>query len=321
MTTWCVLVGFLIDAIIGDPEKLPHPVRFIGALIGWLDRKLCHPEEPVVTQRVKSLLLVVLTLIIPAGITAGLLYVAGLIHPICTIVLTCIIDAQMLAARNLRDASHKVYVALKRGDTEGARFAVSMIVGRDTESLDEAGITRAAVETVAENTSDGVTAPLICLLIGGPVLGMLYKSINTMDSMIGYRNDRYRVFGTIAAKLDDIVNYLPARISGVLMVAAAALCGLDPRGARKIYIRDRYNHASPNSAQTESACAGALGVQLAGDASYFGKIVHKPTIGDATRPIEAEDIRRANRLMYVTSILTLVIGMAIRCLIVYGRAI
>ena len=198
-----------------------------------------------------------------------------------------------------------MYKALKKDDLEGARYAVSMIVGRDTQVLDATGVAKAAVETVAENTSDGVIAPLIYLAIGGPILGFMYKAINTMDSMVGYKNDKYMYFGRCAAKLDDVVNYIPARISALLMIAVSFLPGkaYDGKGAWRIWRRDRRKHASPNSAQTEAVCAGSLGVQLAGDASYFGKIVKKPTIGDAHRPVEYEDIKRANGLLYRTAIL------------------
>ena len=199
----------------------------------------------------------------------------------------------------------KVYRELKKDDLEAARYAVSMIVGRDTQVLDATGVAKAAVETVAENTSDGVIAPLIYLAIGGPILGFMYKAINTMDSMVGYKNDKYMYFGRCAAKLDDVVNYIPARISALLMIAVSFLPGkaYDGKGAWRIWRRDRRKHASPNSAQTEAVCAGSLGVQLAGDASYFGKIVKKPTIGDALRPVEYEDIKRANGLLYRTAIL------------------
>lgn len=199
----------------------------------------------------------------------------------------------------------KVYQELKKGDIAASRKAVSMIVGRDTECLDETGVAKAAIETVAENTSDGVIAPMIFTAIGGPILGFFYKAVNTMDSMVGYKNDRYLYFGRTAAKLDDIVNYIPARISALLMVVSCFLCGKEFDGKRAWYIfkRDRYRHASPNSAQTEAVCAGALGIRLAGNASYFGKIVEKPYIGDAERAVETEDIKRADRLLYTTAVL------------------
>ena len=209
----------------------------------------------------------------------------------------------------------KVYDRLKNGTIEEARYAVSMIVGRDTSELTEEGVTKAAVETVAENSSDGVIAPMLYMALGGAPLMFLYKGINTMDSMLGYKNDRYLYFGRCAAKLDDLANYIPARISGWLMVAAAFLTGMDGKNAAKIYKRDRRNHASPNSAQTEAAVAGALRVQLAGNAYYFGKLYEKPTIGDKLREVEPEDIRRANRLLYGASLLSVLLCLGGRLLV------
>ena len=215
---------------------------------------------------------------------------------------------QMLAGKSLSKAANGVYKTLKTGTLDDARYAVSMIVGRDTKALDETGIIKATVETVAENTSDGIIAPMMFFLILG-IPGMyFYKAVNTMDSMVGYKNDKYRYFGTAAAKLDDVLNFVPARVSGVCMILAASLVGLDGKGAKRIFLRDRKKHASPNSAQTESVCAGALGVQLAGNATYFGQLYEKPYIGDATRPIEAEDIKRSVRLMYAASGILIVGG-------------
>ena len=216
-------------------------------------------------------------------------------------------ERQILAARQLFREGKKVQRALEKGDTEGARYAVSMIVGRDTDVLNEDGIARAAVETVAENASDGVIAPLCWILLFGAAGGFFYKSINTMDSMLGYKNEKYLYFGRAAAKTDDAVNFIPARLSGLFMILTAPLCGLDGRNAWRIFKRDRYKHASPNSAQTESACAGALGVQLGGSASYFGKLCEKPTIGDPIRPVERADVHRACKLMYGTSGLLLAV--------------
>ena len=222
---------------------------------------------------------------------------------------------QALAAKGLAQESTNVYRALIKPDLPAARKAVSRIVGRDTQSLTLEGVTKAAVETVAENASDGVIAPLLYMLLGGAPLALTYKAINTMDSMLGYKNEKYLYFGRAAAKLDDAANYLPSRLAGLLWCAAAALTGNSPKGAWRIWRRDRRCHASPNSAQTESACAGALGVQLAGPAYYFGEYYAKPTIGDPLRPIEPEDIRRANRMMYAESVLALAVGLAVRAIL------
>jgi len=311
-----LLAGFILDCLIGDPEKLPHPVRGIGRLISALETKLRRETDSSEKQRGKGTILVILVVFLTVFLTGVLLKAAYFVHPFLGLLLESILCAQALAARNLRDASMKVYYALKAGDLEQARTAVSMIVGRDTAVLDQTGITKAAVETVAENTSDGVTAPLFYLALGGPVAGMAYKAINTMDSMLGYRNQKYQYFGTAAARLDDVVNLLPSRISGILMVPAAALCGLDAAGAWRIFRRDRKKHASPNSAQTESACAGALQVKLAGDAVYFGKVVHKHEIGDDVKKIETEDIRRANRLMYTTTVVSLLLFLGLRYIVI-----
>lgn len=253
-------------------------------------------------------------LLISGGGTALLLMGAYTLHPWAGCALEGWLTYRLLAARNLRDASMRVYRALQSGSLADSRYAVSMIVGRDTTVLDKTGVTKAAVETVAENTSDGVIAPMLYIALGGPVLGMMYKAVNTMDSMVGYRNDKYMDFGRAAARLDDGVNFIPARISGLLMVAAAFLLGFSERlrgsspiysGRRafRIFLRDRRKHASPNAAHTEAACAGALGVQLAGNVRYFGRIVEKPTLGEDLRPVVPADIPRANRLMLGTAVL------------------
>ena len=222
---------------------------------------------------------------------------------------------QIFATKSLKVESDRVYIALKDKGLEAGRKAVSMIVGRDTQNLTEEGVTKAAVETVAENTSDGVIAPLFYMLIGGAVLGFTYKAINTMDSMVGYKNDKYQWFGTAAAKLDDVVNFIPARVSAVLMILAAYLTGMDGKNAVRIFRRDRFNHKSPNSAQTEAVMAGALDVQLAGDAWYFGKLHKKPTIGDPVREMELLDIRRSHKLLYGTAMLGLILGIILRILV------
>ena len=246
-----------------------------------------------------------------AGITTaavwGLLLAADLVHPYLRFALEVIMCYWVLATKSLKTETMKVYDALKEGDLKKARFAVSMVVGRDTEVLDDIGVTKAAVETVAENASDGVIAPLLFLMIGGAPLGFFYKAVNTMDSMVGYKNDKYLYFGRAAAKFDDVLNYIPARLSGMLMCGAAAFCGMDSKNAWRIYWRDRYNHSSPNSAHTEATAAGAMHIQLAGNAYYFGKLYEKPTLGDPDRPVEYEDIPRVNRLLYATAILSLVV--------------
>lgn len=256
-------------------------------------------------KRRYGLYMVIEVILLTGLVPAAVLIFCYHVHPILGCAMEAFMTYQMLAAKSLRTESMRVYTALREGTLEDARHAVSMIVGRDTAQLDREHVAMAAVETVAENTSDGEIAPMLCFALGGPVLGWMYKAVNTMDSMVGYKNEKYIDFGRAAAKLDDAVNFLPSRISAYLMIFACRLCGKDYDAARakRIYLRDRRKHASPNSAQTESACAGALGLRLAGDASYFGKIVKKPFIGDRIRPTEPEDIPRANRLMYATAML------------------
>lgn len=310
-----LLIGFVLDACIGDPHSLPHPVRLIGRLIAAL--------EDWVRGRFRNLraggaVLVLLVLLLSGGVTGLLLLVCYRVHTVLGIAAESVLCYYLLAARCLRDESMKVYTAARQHDTEGARQAVSMIVGRDTERLDEDGILRAAVETVAENTSDGVTAPLWYIALGGAALGFVYKAANTMDSMLGYRNERYGELGFVPAKLDDVLNYIPSRLTALLLCAAAPAVGLDCRNAWRIWRRDRRNHASPNSAQTESACAGALHLRLAGDAWYGGELHKKPYIGDDDRPIRPGDIPAANRLMYAASLLMLVLCCIVRGVIRTG---
>jgi len=298
-----ILIGAGLDCLIGDPQWMPHPVRLMGALIAALDNLWRREEDSPGVSRAKGFVLAAVVLSFTIQITRGLLAIVYGWHPAAGVAVESILCCYALAARNLRDSSMEVYDALTAvGDDLGkARKALSMIVGRDTQTLDRSGIIRAAVETVAENTADGVIAPLFYLALGGAAGGMAYKAINTMDSMLGYKNEKYQYFGTAAARLDDVAGFIPARLSGLLLVAAAGLTGMDAAGAWRIFRRDRYAHKSPNSAQSESAVAGALGVQLAGDAVYGGKIMHKPFIGDPLREIEAEDIPRANKLMYAAS--------------------
>lgn len=234
-----------------------------------------------------------------------LLFAAHKLHPFVCLVLKSIFCYQLLAVKSLKTESMKVYIKLKKEDLEGARQAVSMIVGRDTKNLNNEEIAKAAVETVAENTSDGVIGPMLYMGLFGPLGGFFYKAVNTMDSMIGYKNEKYLYFGRAAARLDDVLNFIPSRLSAVLMMGAAFILRLDYKGAVRIFKRDRFHHASPNSAQTEAVCAGALGVKLGGDAWYFGVLHKKDTIGDEKRKVSCEDIRSANRLLYVTAVLGL----------------
>ena len=315
MTVWAVLGGFVLDALFGDPAWLPHPVVYMGKAISKLE-KFLRPRLPKTPQG-ELLGGAIVAFCLPVGtflLTGLVCWGAARLHPLLGLAVQMFWCGQALAARGLVQESTNVYKELKKPDLPGARKAVSRIVGRDTAELTAEGVTKAAVETVAENASDGVIAPLLYMLIGGAPLALTYKAINTMDSMLGYKNERYLYFGRVPAKLDDAANYLPSRLAALLWVAAAAFTHNDAKGAWKIWRRDRRNHASPNSAQTESACAGALGVQLAGPAYYFGEYYAKPTIGDALRPIEPEDILRANQMMYVASSFALAWGCALRAL-------
>ena len=312
-----VLGGFVLDTLFGDPPWLPHPVVLMGKAISALEKRLRArlpqtPQGELLGGAVVAFTLPVGTFLLTSLICLG----AAKLSPWLGLAVQMFWCGQALAAKGLAQESTNVYRALIKPDLPAARKAVSRIVGRDTQNLTLEGVTKAAVETVAENASDGVIAPLFYMLIGGAPLALTYKAINTMDSMLGYKNEKYLYFGRCAAKLDDAANWQPSRLAGLLWVAAAALTGGSAAGAWKIWRRDRRNHASPNSAQTESACAGALGVQLAGPAYYFGEYYNKPTIGDPLRPIEPQDIVRANRMMYAESLLALALGLAVRLLFV-----
>lgn len=308
-----VTLGFIADFMFGDPRNLWHPVQGIGAVITVLEKALRRLFPRGKTgERIAGGFLTAGVLMVSLAVPAALLWALGRISPWLSFALSVILCWQMLAARSLKVESMKVYTALEKDGLEAGRRAVSMIVGRDTAALSEEGVIKAAVETVAENTSDGVTAPLFYMLLFGPLGAVGYKAVNTMDSMVGYKNETYRYFGTCAAKLDDAANFIPARLSALFMTAAAGLLGMDRKGAWRIYRRDRRNHKSPNAAQTEAVMAGALGVQLAGDAWYFGELYKKPYIGDAARPIEREDIPRACHLEYATAILEFIVLAAVR---------
>lgn len=315
-----ILAGYLLDLCLGDPHSMPHPVRAIGNLIVWLEKYLRPAGKKHATERGErraGVLFVCLVLLVTGSVAGAILWISRLGGIWIQTVVEAVMTYYLLAARSLRDESMAVCWKLEAGEIEGARYAVSMIVGRDTKPLSEAGIARAAVETVAENASDGVIAPLFYLAIGGPLLGWLYKAVNTMDSMVGYKNDRYLHFGRAAAKLDDLVNLIPSRLAALLLIVSAYLLRYDGKNAYRIWRRDRRNHKSPNSAQTESACAGALGLRLAGDAWYFGKLVPKPYIGDEIHPIEPQDIRRVNRLMYGAAGIMGLLALVMRAVILF----
>lgn len=318
------IAGFVLDLLIGDPHFIPHPVRLIGSLISFLDKRLnCDAKYNISEKKLnlikykRGMLLVFAVIFATFTMSVIIIVAAYSINLYAGVIAEAVMTWQILATKCLRVESMRVYDALRTDGVDAGRRAVSMIVGRDTSVLDAAGVTRAAVETIAENTSDGVIAPMLYTAIGGPVLGFVYKAVNTMDSMIGYKNDKYMYFGRFAARLDDVVNFIPARISAYLMIVAAFIGGrqFDGQNAYRIFKRDRFNHASPNSAQTESVCAGALRVRLAGDAVYFGKLVKKKYIGDRLREIEYEDIKRANRLMYITAFLCEFLSVAVMSLV------
>ena len=312
-----LLIGFFVDLPLGDPHSIPHPVVWIGKLISAVEKLVRRLFPKTVRgENIAGGVLWVIVVLVSTAVPALLLYAAYRLHPAAGLVLESIMCWQILATRSLRAESMKVYAALKKGVPEEYRRAVSMIVGRDTAELDDLAVTRAAVETVAENASDGVIAPMLFLALGGAPLGFFYKAANTMDSMLGYIEMPYKNIGLVPAKMDDVLNYIPARLSALLMLAAGALLGMDAKNGWRIWRRDRRNHASPNSAQTESVCAGLLGVRLAGDAYYHGELHKKPYIGDALREIEYEDIPRAGRLLYATAALSLVLFGAVRFLLV-----
>ncbi len=312
-----VFIGFILDLIFGDPLWLPHPIRLIGLLISkgeLLIRKIFHGTQR--RELLGGLILAIAIIIIACVVPLGILFIAGKINIYLKIAIHAIFCYQILATKSLKTESMRVYYQLKKNDITNARKFLSWIVGRDTEDLTEEGITKATVETIAENTSDGVIAPLIFITVGGAPFGFFYKAVNTLDSMIGYKNDKYLFLGRFAAKLDDVVNFIPAIVSAYIMIAASFITGLDYKNAYRIYKRDKRNHSSPNSAKTESVCAGALNIQLAGDAYYFGKLVKKKTIGDGNRPVQVDDILITNKLMYTTAVIAVAVMCGIRLVLV-----
>ena len=303
-----IIFGYLLDLLMGDPVWLPHPVVWIGKCIAAMEHFLrkMFPKTKI-GERIAGTILAIVVPMMSFLFFAVLLYIAYRVSFWFWFVLHTFWAFQIPATRCLAQESKKVYTALRSESLLLARKQLSRLVGRETDTLSAEEVTSACVETVAENTSDGITAPLFYLMIGGVPLGMCYKAINTLDSMVGYQNESYRYFGTASAKLDDIANFFPSRLCGLLMCVAAFFTRLNGKKAFQIFIRDRKKHLSPNSAQTESVAAGALQIQLGGAHVYFGKLVEKPTIGDEIRPIEKEDILRMNRLMYVTSYLTVLV--------------
>lgn len=308
-----IILALLLDGLLGDPRWLPHPVRLIGGLALWLERVW---RRVLKNERLAGLVTLLLVLAVTGGVGGLLLWGAGQIHPRLGDLVAVLLLYTCFAARDLLAHSRRVYQALAAGDLAEARQRVAWLVGRDTASLDEAGVVRACVESVAENSSDGIVAPLFWAAVGGPLAALLYKAVSTLDSTFGYKNERYRQFGWASARLDDLVNLIPARLSGLGLVVSALLCHLDFEAAWRVYRRDRFNHASPNSGHPEAAVAGALGLQLGGPNYYFAELVEKPTLGDslvAPRPLH---ILAANRLVLVMTMLLAVLLLAGRLALV-----
>ena len=305
-----MIIGFILDLLFGDPHWLPHPIRLIGNTISKGEKLMgkIFKDKEYIGGMVLALFVVSMSFIVPFAI----LKIAGSFNVYLKIAIESIFIYQIMATKCLKDESMRVYNYLYKKDILNSRKYLSWIVGRDTENLNEVQITKAAVETVAENFSDGVIAPLFFVVIGGAPLGFMYKAVNTLDSMIGYKNDKYIYFGRFAAKMDDVFNFIPAILASYLMIAGSFILRLDYKNAFKIYRRDRHNSSSPNSAKTESVTAGALRIVLLGDAYYFGKLVKKKTIGDDLRPIVIDDIKLVNKLMYVSAILGLIILTLVR---------
>ncbi|MEL7647186.1 MAG: adenosylcobinamide-phosphate synthase CbiB [Sedimentibacter sp.] len=307
-----LIAGYIIDFLIGDPQGFPHPVRLIGKLISFMEKALRKKCSLAEDERKAGMVLWFTVVGTSYLVPLIILLVAAKVNTFIALAVHSIMCYYILAARSLRDESMLVYNNLHAGDMEKARKSLSYIVGRDVEHLNNVQIAKAAVETVAENTSDGVIAPMLYILVGGAPLGFMYKAINTLDSMVGYKNDKYINFGRFSAKADDAANFLPARIASYLMITAAYVLKMDYASAYRIYRRDRYNHKSPNSAHTESVCAGALNIMLGGPSCYNGVLVEKPVIGDNKREVKNDDIIKANNLMYATSLLCLILGVALR---------
>lgn len=310
-----LVIGYILDLLIGDPQGFPHPIRLIGNLISKVENILREKSTSGSDEKKAGAILWLIVVSTSYIVPFIILFVTYKINKVFGIIIESIMCYYILAVRSLNDESMKVYNALEKNDISEARRYLSYIVGRDTIELNESGVAKAAVETIAENTADGVIAPMIFIILGGAPLGFMYKAINTLDSMVGYKNDKYINMGRFSAIADDVANFLPARIAALLMIGASFVLKMDYKNAFKIFKRDRFNHKSPNSAQTESVCSGALGIMLGGDSCYGGKLVPKPTIGDNIRKVENEDIKRANKLMFTTSIICLIIGLSLDLLL------
>ncbi|MGL5711833.1 MAG: adenosylcobinamide-phosphate synthase CbiB [Paraclostridium sp.] len=306
LSTLVMVIAYILDLIIGDPYSFPHPVRFIGNLIRKVETCIRKVAKTPKQLKIGGFVLWIITVGVTFIVTQLVLsmFVSSKIG---YILLASIILYTTLATKCLADEAKKIYDVLKTGNIEKSRIQLSYIVGRDTSSLDEQEIVRATVETVAENTVDGIIAPMMYGFIGGPALAMAYKAINTLDSTVGYKNEKYKDIGFASAKIDDIANFIPARITPIFMMIASLVLGFNATESLKIAIRDRKNHKSPNCAYPEGSVAGALGIQLGGTNVYFGEVVYKPTIGDKERELEIEDIIRTNKIMYATSFIALVI--------------
>ncbi|MEG0283202.1 MAG: adenosylcobinamide-phosphate synthase CbiB [Erysipelotrichales bacterium] len=292
-------IAFILDLIIGDPNYGFHPIILLGKLNRKLEKILYKDNK------LNGFILGIVSILISMSIVLAILYLSYQINIYLYLIISTIITYQIIATKSLYQAGQRVYLALEENNLDKAREAVGMIVGRTTTELSEEEVINACIESVIENTSDGVSAPLMYLAIGSTTLGMGYKASNTLDSMFGYKNEKYQNFGYFSAKFDDIINYIPARLSALIMILASALLRYDYKEAFKVFKRDRYNHLSPNAGQLESVSAGALNIQLGGDHEYFGVMVSKPTIGNKTKKCNKDDIKKANNLMLVTSILTL----------------
>lgn len=310
-----ILIGYGLDLILGDPHFLYHPVRLIGHLIKWLKTGLLNPNDSAEMKKFKGLILLLTVSGLSFVLPLYILILSYKIHPIFAFALEVVMIYQIFATKCLDVETRKVYTALKNNDIKEARKMISYLVSRDTDSMSDEEIIKAAIETIAENLGDGVIAPMFYVMIGGAPLGWYYKSVNTLDSMVGYKNETYNDFGYCSAKWDDVLNYIPARLTAVFILVAGFILKLDFNNGVNMLKRDKRNHASPNSAYPESAAAGLLRIQLGGKASYFGKVSMKPTMGDRLKKIETEDLNKMKHLLYTTSLVGMIVMMSIRWVI------